>query len=334
MAISEFIELSGLEKASVLLMALGASTSAQVLKHLDESEIEKLSGEIVKMRKADPELVEAVLAEFGRACASRDRGEVDGRDFVAQILEQAMGEEKASEFLSRAIRPGSSLPFAFLWDLEPVRIARLMAHEPAQIVAIVLSNLQSDKAAAVLSLLDPGIQAEVAVCICSAGQIEPEIISAIEESLQAKHSVLSKQRPISAGPRTLVDILSKAERSTEKAVLHALNNQSPSMGEQVRNMMFVFEDLPKLSDHAIRTILREFDTKDLCLAMKGADEPTKESLFRNMSDRGVQLIREDMELLGAVKVRDIETAQKKLEALVRRLLSRNEISMDDMEAAA
>jgi len=307
----ESIELSGIEKASVLLMALGANKSAEVFKHLNSAEIEKLSGEIVGMRKADPNTIQNVVAEFEHLCfladglGKREMGRPSGVNPVAAV--------------------SADKPFSFMANVDAVTIARVLSEEPSQVIALVLKNLRPEKAADVLALFSEGLQAEVAVSICSKTEIAPEVVSAIDEALQGKYSTLSKHKPVQDGPEALIKILSRAGRATEKTLLGALNHHDPSIGDQVRSMLFVFEDFATLDDESVRLVLRRTDRQDLCLAMKGADDQIKERFFVNMTDKAVENAKQEIELMGPAKVRDIEGAQQRIVNIARDLISRKEI---------
>lgn len=332
MAMREPKELSGVEKASVLLMAMGATTSAQVLKHLSESEIERLSAEIIRLRQVEPAIVEGVVADFERACASVKRSGISGgRDFVEQVLEQVVGAEKAGELLQKAGRPSATHRFEFLWEADADVISQMLKEEQPQIVALVLVSLPREKAAAVLSQFDEGVRTRIALNICSMEDVDPEVVAAIEDALHVKLAASSAQVVASAGPKTLVEILNNAGRATERVVLEALQKDEPSFGEQVRGMMFIFEDLPRLDDRTIQSVLREIDQEDLRLALKGADDTIKELIFKNMSERAAETLKEDLELAGAVKVKDIEAAQHRVVSVVRRLLASGEIALVDSE---
>lgn len=321
MAIRDLRELSGLEKASALLMAMGTNTSAEVLKLLSEQEIEKLSGKIVNMRGTDPGTTGVVLTEFKRARTSDKKPGMGGRDFAAQVLQMAVGEEKASEFLRKAASPSKNRPFEFLWEADSDRVADILGDEPPNIVAVVLANLPPGKSAAVLSKLDESVQAQTAIRICSISEISPEAISAIDEGLRAKVSATQQKSQASIGPKALVDILNNAGRSTERIILAAIKDRNPDLGHRVRSMIFTFDDLVYLDDRSIQVLLREVDQKDLMTALKGADDEMNERFFRNMSERAVEAAKEDMAAMGPVRVRDIEVAQQRIEAVVRELLS-------------
>lgn len=325
-------KLSGLEKASVLLMALGTSASTQVLKHLNEIEIEKLSSEIVKMHQMEPGLVQAVLDEFERMAASV-ASEAAGKEFASKVLEQVVGPEKAKDMVKKAARGGGSTHrFEFLWESETRQIVRMIKQEEPQIIALVLVNLPRDKAAEVLSELDENLKVQVAQIICSLGEVDPDVLVAIEEALEVRLSTMGAETSsIAAGPKALVEILNNAEQSTERLVLDSLNKSDPSIGEQVRSLMFIFEDILKLEDRSIQLVMREIDQEDLRAALKGADDKVKELVFKNMSERAAETLKEDLELAGNVKVKDIESAQQRIVFVIRRLLKSGEIALVEQQ---
>ena len=327
MADQEEGKVTGLKKASVLLMALGTDASAQVLKHLTESEIEKLSAEIVRMRQVDPEMIQAVVEEFERSSASS--ASLAGKEFAARVLEQVIGPQKTKQMLQRAAGFTGVRPFEFLWEAEARVIARMLKEEHIQIIALVLINLPREKAAAVLSEFDKDTQARIARAVCAMEDVDAEVIGAIEEVLQIKLASASVEAVVAAGPRALVEILNNVERSIERTVLDSLRKGDPAIGKQVRSLMFVFEDLVRLEDRSIQTVLREVDQEDLRLALKGADEKMKELIFRNMSERAAETLKEDLELAGSVKTRDIEAAQQRMASVARRLLATGEIALVD-----
>lgn len=332
MPVQEENQLTGLRKASMLLLALGTSASAQVLKHLSEQEIEKLSAEIVRMRKVDPEMTQAVLDEFERTATTAPS--VAGRDFAVQVLDQVLGPEKTKHLLYRAVRTGGNRPFDFLWEADESLVAQLLREEHPQTAALVLINLPPEKAAPILSELPKEAQAQIARAICTMGEVDSDAVKAVEEILESEMLVLGAQAMVASGPKTLVDILNNSARSTERAVLDALRKGDPAIGKQVRGMMFIFEDLNKLEDRSIQLLLREVDQDDLRLALKGADDQIQSLVFRNMSERAADTLREDLELAGSVKQRDTEAAQQRIVSVVRRLLSTGEISLADGEERA
>jgi flagellar motor switch protein FliG len=324
-------ELNGLEKASMLLLALGTSTSAEVFKHLSEEEIERLSGGIMKIRKADPDTVDVVLNEFERSWVPESKDAVDGKDFASRVLEQVVGKQRAGELIEKAAVPAEDRPFQFLCGVDPAVIAGALAGEPAQIIAVILSNLSPGIAADVLQFMDPALQAQVAIRICSTKDVSPDVIHAMEDAMRAAMTASKRRMKTSGGPKALVEILNRAGRSTEKQVLEALRDNDPSTGKKVRSMMFVFEDIAGLDDRSIQAILRSIDQETLRLAIKGADDQVKGLLFRNMSQRSVETMMEDLELMSHVRIKEIEAAQQKIANIARRLLMSGHIGRPDEE---
>lgn len=331
MAPQSILDLNGLEKACILLVSMGTGVAAEVFKHLTEPEIEQLSAAIIKMQNVDPKIVDAVIKEF-EAIAAEPGGAGGGKSFAAQVLEQAMGQEKANELMDRAATPGRGRPFGSLWDLNAGQLAKILKDEHPQVSALVITFLPPGRAAMVLGEFPEELQGEVALRICTMQEADPDVLSAIEETLQAKLTSVSSssmQTSASDGPKTLVDILNNADRSMERNILGALQNEDPEVGEQVRDMIFTFEDLPKLEDRAVQLVLREVEQEDLRLALKGADEEIQSLIFKNMSERAAEMLKEDLELVGNAKTKDIEAAQQKLVAVVRRLLAAGEASMKE-----
>lgn len=307
-------KLNGLEKASVLLMALGTSASAEVFKHLSEDEIERLSAEIVRMRKSPPEVVESVMAEFERMSSS------------ARVVVSAPDPPPAVR-RSRAKRPLESLAQA-----DPGEIARMLGGEQPQIIAVALTHLPRDRAAEVLAKFDYEAQSAIARCICEMDEVAPEVAEAIEDAL---HTKLSPSGPPSlelrrAGTETLVEILNNADSAAGDGILEALAEESRSLADEIRAKMFVFDDLLRLDDRSVEALLRQLGNDDLAPALKGADEEIKELVFRNMSERSAEALKDALELSGPVKVKVIQAAQRRIAAVARHLIARGEIFVNDV----
>lgn len=325
----DLTNLTGMEKASILLMALGTNLSAEVFKHLSEPEIEKISAQIIKMRDVDPAIISAVVTEFEMMCSSPTDTFLTGKNFAAQALEQAMGKEKATVMLDRAGSGDYAQPFESLLDWDPGKLAQLLSTEHPQVIALVLANIPSEKAASTLCKLDEVLQSEVAHRICIMGEIEPDVLKSVEEALQARLETGGVKSITADGPKVLVDILNNAERSTEKLVLDSLMSEDPTVGDKVRKMMFVYEDLTKLSNRTIQLVLREVDQEDLRMALKGSDEQIQNLVFKNMSERAADMLREDLELVGSVRQKDVEASQQKIVSVVRRLLATGEATIEE-----
>lgn len=324
--------LTGAEKASVLLMMLGTEMSAEALKHLSEQEIEMLAPEMVKGRRVDEQTQEAIIAEFEQMKGASLP--TDAAAFAAQALERALGQEKAQQLIQQSA--GSARrgrPFQGLSDTDAIRLAKLLKDEQPQLIALVLTNIHPDKAAAVMCLLDQEMQVEVAMRIASTTETNSRVLAEIEEVLKSSLAAGGQETQAPAGPDALVEILSRAERSTERLVMETMNERDSILGAEVRRKMFLFEDIVRLPDRAVQFILREIDQEQLRLALKGANEEIKDLLFRNMSERAAEALKEDIELLQNVRTKDIEAAQQQIGILVRRRLASGEIVIDEEEEA-
>lgn len=320
MAVRDLREFNGVKKASVLLMTLGASASAEVFKHLDEQDIEMLTSEIVGIRQIDQETRDAVMGEFEQALTVESPS-TGGKDFAVQVLEQALGQEKAGQLIQKAATtPVKTRPFQSLWEMTPDSAAELLGGEHPQIIALVLANLPSEKAAGIISNLEQDQQVDVAFRICRMESVDPRVIAHIEEGIRSRLIRTEGQAQVSSGPDALVEILNNADRSTERLVLDALNTREPEVGQQVRKLMFVFEDIVRLTDRSVQLVLREVDQEDLRHSLKACDETVSELIFKNMSERAAQTLKEDLELLEKPKTADVEAAQQRIAAVIRNLI--------------
>lgn len=319
-------ELNGMEKASLLLMALGTSASAQVFKHLSEAEIGKLSAEIVRMRQADPSLMKAVVEEFERVSSS-----VEGAHRVQGLVDMSPSGSRIGEVDLTQGPTQNHRPFESLSRTEAGRLAELLLDEQPQIIALVMVSLSRNKAAAVLGEFDEDTQAQIALCICEMQEVDPQVIAAIEQSLQTKLATSMQKTSVRTGAQTLIEILNNASHDTGRSILGALEKGSPTVAEQVRDRMFTFDDLPRLDDRSIQFVLREVGCDDLTLALKAADDEVKELVIRNLSEHAALALKESLELAGPVKVRDIEAAQQRIAGIARHLLSMGMIILSDGE---
>lgn len=318
--------LSGLRKASVVLIALGPDLSAGVLRHLKRDEIERITLEIARVRHVSPEVRDAVLAEFSQMIVAQESIAEGGIEYAQQILQQALGPESATDVISRLMALLELQPFESLKDAEPAHLLQLLRNEHPQTIALVLAHLPPDRAGAVLSGLPAALQAQVAMRIASLDQASPEAVREVEAMLQAR---LSGAGPQGAGLRggagVLAEILTRADRSTERAVLEEMKAHTPEMADEVKKHLFVFEDMATLGRRDVQLVLREVDGKDLALALKGAPDDVRAIVFENMSERAAQALREDMEFLGPVRLRDVEAAQQRIVGVIRTLEEAGEI---------
>jgi flagellar motor switch protein FliG len=318
--------LTGRQKAAILLITLGPEVSAQVFKHLRDEEIEQLTLEIANVRKVDSEEKEAILTEFHQICVAQEYITQGGIAYAKEILEKALGPAKATDILNRLTATLQVRPFDFARKAEPTQILNFIQNENPQTIALVLSYLRPEQSSAVLSSLPPEKQADVARRIALMDSTSPEVIAQVERVLEQKLSTTVTQDYTNAGGiEAIVQILNGVDRGTERTILDSLEIQDPELAEEIKKRMFVFEDIVNLDNRSIQRIIRDVDNADLQLALKVASEEVRDAIFRNMSKRMAETFREEMEYMGPVRLRDVEEAQTRIVATIRRLEEAGEI---------
>lgn len=319
-------ELSGKEKTAVLLITLGSQKSAEIFKHLSEEEIEELTLEIANMRMVSPEVKEEVLSEFYEICMAQEYISEGGVGYARDILEQAVGGDKAIDIINKLTASLQVRPFEFARKVDPNQLLNYMQGEHPQTIALVLSYLSSAQSAQILSKLSPEKQSEVARRIAKMDRTSPEVIKEVESILENKFSTLVSQDYTSAGGiDAVVEILNAIDRGTEKFIMEELEDVDAELSEEIKKRMFVFEDIINLDTRSIQRFIREIDNALWSVALKGASDDVKEAIFGNMSKRLVEMIKEDMEFAGPVRVKDIEEAQQKVVNVIRKLEEEGEI---------
>lgn len=318
--------LTGKQKAAILLITLGPEVSAQIFKHLREEEIEQLTLEIANVRKVDSMDRETIINEFHQICMAQEYITQGGITYAKDILEKALGEQKALEVINRLTATLQVRPFDFARKAEPTQILNFIQNENAQTIALVLSYLQADQSSHILSSLPQEKQAEVARRIALMDSTSPEVISQVERVLEQKLSATVTQDYTNAGGiDSIVQILNGVDRGTERTILDALEIQDPELAEEIKKRMFVFEDIVNIDNRSIQRIIRDIESSDLQLALKVSSEEVRESIFRNMSKRMADTFKEEMEFMGPVRLRDVEEAQTRIVATIRRLEESGEI---------
>lgn len=321
------MKLSGMEKAAVLLIALGSDLSSQVLKRdFLESEIEQLSKEISNMTHVPAETTNAVLTEFMELKQAREYLLHGGWDYAREMLEKTLGSQKASNMLNKLSLNLAARPFSALRKTDPKHLINFIRDEHPQTIALILVHLTPDQAAAILASLSPEVQLDIAKRIANIDRFTPEVVKNVEKLLESKLSSMAQQDHATVGGvQSLVSILNRVGRSAEKVILEGLDTEDPVLADEVRMHMFVFEDIKNLSDTFIQRILREVQTKDLALAMKGTNEEVHACIYRNMSQRAADMLREEIEFMGPVRLREVEQAQQRIVTVIRRLDESGEI---------
>ena len=307
--------LTGKQKAAVLLVSLGPELSSLVFKHLRDEEIEELTYEIASLDKVMPEIREKVAVEFSQLAQARRYITQGGIEQAKEILEKALGAQKATEIIQRLTASLQVRPFDFARKTDPAQLLNFIQHEHPQTIALILAYLHPEQAAVILSALPGESQVEVAKRLAILDRTSPEVLEEIEATLEKKLSSFATQDfTMAGGLETAVSILNRVDRSTEKTIMEALEEDDPELAEEIKKRMFVFEDIVTLDDRSIQRVLREVDSRELALALKAASEEVAERIYKNMSKRAAEMMREDIEYMGPVRLRDVEEAQQKISA--------------------
>ena len=317
---------TGIQKAAILLIALGPERSADIFKHLKEDEIEELTLEIANTRSVSPQVKEDVLNEFYQICLAQQYIAEGGIGYAKELLDKALGEEKAQEVITKLTASLQVRPFEFVRKTDPSQLLNFIQDEHPQTIAMILSYLTSAQAALVIGALPPEKQADVAKRIAMMDRTSPDVIKEVERVLEKKlSSLVNQDYTIVGGVDAIVNILNTVDRTTEKHIMESLEIEEPELADEIRKKMFVFEDILLLDDRAIQRVLRDVDNADLGVALKAANEEVQNVIFKNLSKRLAAMIKEDMEFMGPVRMKDVEEAQQKVVSVIRKLEDSGEI---------
>jgi len=319
-------ELTGKQKAAIILITLGTELSANVLKAMREDEIEDLTMEIANLRRVAPEVKDRVQEEFYQLSMAQDYIAAGGIEYAREMLEKALGSSKAQDILNKLTASLQIRPFDFARKTEPGQLLNFLQNEHPQTIALVMSYLAPEQAGVLLSALPAIQQVEVAKRIATMDRTSPEVLKEVESVLEKKlSSFVMQDFTLAGGIETAVAILNRVDRGTEKTIMEALEEESPELADEIKKRMFVFEDLVMLDDRSIQRVLRDVDMKDLALALKTASAEVSGLIFKNMSKRASEMLKEDMNMMGPVRLRDVEEAQQKIVNVVRQLEDSGEI---------
>ena len=319
-------EMDGVEKAATLLITLGPEKSAKIFKHLKEEEIEQLTLEIANTSSVSPQTKEKVLSEFYEICLAQQYIAEGGIGYAKELLEKALGEEKAKDVIGKLTASLQVRPFEFIRKTDPSQLLNFIQDEHPQTIALILSYLPASQASMVVSSLPPEKQADVARRIAQMDRTSPDVIKQVEKVLERKlSSLVNQDYTIVGGVDAIVSILNSVDRGTEKHIMETLEVEEPELADEIRKKMFVFEDILSLDDRAIQRVLRDVDNSDLALALKGATEEVQNVILNNLSKRLAVMIKEDMEYTGPVRMKDVEEAQQKIVNIIRKLEDSAEI---------
>ncbi|MBQ3036624.1 MAG: flagellar motor switch protein FliG [Lachnospiraceae bacterium] len=318
--------ISGLQKAAILLISLGPEKSALIFKHLKEEEIEELTLEIANTRSVTPQIKETIINEFYEVCLAQQYIAEGGIGYAKELLEKALGTDKAVEVLNRLTASIQVKPFEFVRKTDASQLLSFIQDEHPQTIALILSYLGPSQSAMIVSALSPEQQVEVAKRIATMDRTSPDVIKEVEKILESKlANLVNQDYTIIGGVDHVVEILNTVDRGTEKHIMETLEIEDPELADEIRKKMFVFEDILLLDDRAIQRVLRDVDNNDLAIALKGANEEVQGTIFRNMSQRLAVMIKEDMEFMGPVRMKDVEEAQQKIVNTIRKLEDAGEI---------
>lgn len=318
--------MTGIQKAAVLLISLGPEKSATIFKHLKEDEIEQLTLEIANTRSVSPQVKEDIINEFYEVCLAQQYIAEGGIGYAKELLEKALGTEKAMQVISKLTSSLQVRPFEFIRKTEASQLLNFIQDEHPQTIALILAYLSAAQAAQVIAALPAEKQADVAKRIATMDRTSPDVIKEVERVLERKlASLVNQDYTIVGGVDAIVDILNSVDRGTEKHITESLELEEPELADEIRKKMFVFEDILLLDDRTVQRVLRDVDNNDLGIALKSANEEVKNLIFNNLSKRLAVMIQEDMEFMGPVRMKDVEEAQQKIVNVIRKLEEAGEI---------
>ena len=319
-------EYTGVQKAAILMVVLGPERSSKIFKHLKEEEMEQLTLEIANTRNIAQSTKDAILDEFYEVCLAQQYISEGGIAYAKDLLEKALGPERAMDVIGRLTASLQVRPFEFVRKTDPGQLLNFIQDEHPQTIALILAYLPAAQAAAVMGHLTPDKQADVAKRIAVMDRTSPDVIKDVERVLERKlASLVNQDYTIAGGVDAVVEILSTVDRATEKHILETLEIEEPELADEIRKKMFVFEDILSLDDKSIQRVLREVDNSELAIALKSANEDVQNTIFNNMSKRLAVMIKEDMEFMGPVRMKDVEESQQKIVNIIRKLEDTGEI---------
>ena len=316
----DYKSLTGRQKAAIFLISLGPEVSAEIMKHLREDEVETLTFEIARQEKVNPDFKDAVLEEFQELMNAQNFITTGGIDYARELLEKSLGSQKAIDIINRLTSSLQVRPFDFIRRTDPAHLLNFIQQEYPQTIALILAYLEPGKAAVILQNLPEEMQAEVSKRLATMDRTSPEVLREVERVLEKKLSTLSSEDYTAAGGvEAIVEILNLVDRSSEKSIIESLEEDDPDLAEEIKKRMFVFEDIVMLDNRAIQKVLRDVDQQELAKALKSVDTEVQDKIFSNMSKRAASMLKEDMEFMGPVRLKDVEESQQKIVSIIRRL---------------
>lgn len=322
----QYEHLSGRQKAAILLIALGAEAASHILKELEPKEVEQIVLEIASLRSVPPEVSNAVLQEYYQLLTAHTYVVEGGIEYATLLLEKSLGLDRAREIVERVKLLTSIRGFDTLKKADPAQAASFLAKEHPQTIAFILSYLPPDQIAEIISHFDQSLRIEVIARIATLGKVSPDLVSEIESVMeQIAETTLQSHITMRGGSQLVAEVLNRSSSALAKSLLEALESRDPTLAEDIKRRMFLFEDIVLIDDRGVQRILREVDKRDLALALKVADEKVRQKIFKNMSERAAAVIKEELEFMGPVRLKEVEAAQGRIIEVIRRLAEQEEI---------
>jgi len=328
--VTQATPITGAKKAAILMVLLGDEASAGIFQYLQEEEVQDISKEISRLGDINPEVAESILEDFYKLTLAQSFLARGGPDFAKKLLVKAFGSDsskKLMDYLNISLQ-STLVGFDNLQKADPVQLSKFIQSEQPQTIALVLAHLNSSQAAALLSSLPADLRADVVMRMANLEQISPDVISKITSILEQKlRSLGDFSRESYGGVRAVAELINRMDTKTAAAILEKVESDNPSLALSIRNLMFVFDDVLLIDDSGMREILQRVDKKALTIALKGTSEELRQQFFRNMSHRAVEMMQEDMDVLGPVKVKDVEASQQQIVTVIRKLDESGVISL-------
>lgn len=327
------VHLKGISKAAVFMMALGPKASATIFQHMSELEVEMITRELVSTRDISGDLLENILIEYEQMIMSQQYVAQGGLDFAKTILEEALDPMVADEIMDRVKSPLMAKGFNLVQTLDPAQLLNVIQNEHPQTIALILAHIDSTQAAHILSQLSPQLQVEVPYRLATMDRISPEAMGQVERVLetQVASTVGGREVTQAGGIKIVAEILNMVDRSAEKHIMEGMGQRDNDLAMNIKNLMFVFEDILLLDDRSVVRVLREVQTRDLSLALKASSDEVKTKIFNNVSQRVAAMINEEMDFMGPVRLREVEEAQQRIAEIIRSLEEAEEITISGRE---
>ncbi len=322
-------DISGIQKAALLMIALNVETASEVFKYLDAAEVEMISTEISKVRNIPSQVVDLVMDEFYAMATAREYVLEGGIEYAQALLEKSFGPSKATEIIEKVKSLTTLRGFDVLKKADSTQLISFLNKEHPQTMALILSHLNPNQTADALQELPENIRTDVVYRIATLGKISPQTLKQIEKVVDEMAGFsMSQSLSKIGGTKSLANILNKTSASMSKEILERLDDQDPDVAQEVKRLMFLFEDIINIQDKDVQRVLREVDRKDLALALKIVDEKLRDKIFANMSERGSDLLKEELQYMGMVKLKEVEAAQAKIIDLIKMLEEAGEITLN------